>query len=135
MIRYMIAYVVTATVFLAVDMVWLTKVAKQFYYDRLGDLLLTTPRMGAALAFYALYVVGIVIFAVAPALREGSAVTAVVYGALFGLFAYATYDMTNYATIRNWSLTVSLVDTVWGTFLTGFAALMGYWVTRIILPG
>ena len=89
--------------------------------------------MAAAAVFYAVYVVGIVIFAVAPALRETSAGTALVYGALFGFFAYATYDMTNYATLRNWSLTVSLVDTAWGTALTGASALLGYLGTRLLM--
>lgn len=135
MIRYIVAYAATALVFLAIDFVWLTRIAKQFYYSRLGDILLTSPRLGAAVAFYALYVIGIVIFAVAPALRDGSAATAAIYGALFGFFAYATYDMTNYATVRNWSLVVSLVDIAWGTALTGVSAYAGYWITRFILPG
>ncbi len=88
--------------------------------------------MGAAAGFYAIYVVGIVIFSIAPALRTESATTALVYGALFGFFAYATYDMTNYATLRNWPLEVSLVDTAWGTCLTGVSALLGYLATRFI---
>ena len=81
--------------------------------------------MGAAVAFYAAYVVGIVLFAIAPALRADSVATAFLYGALFGLFAYGTYDMTNYATLRHWSLTVSLVDMAWGAFLTGLSASVG----------
>lgn len=134
MLRYIAAYVFTAVAFLAIDLVWLTRIARTFYYDRLGDILLQNPKLGAAAAFYALYVVGIVIFAVAPALRDGAATTALVYGALFGFFAYATYDMTNYATVRDWSLTVSLVDTLWGTVLTGVAAWIGYLGTRALFP-
>lgn len=135
MAQYLTAYVITACVFLTIDFVWLSKVAKSFYFGRLGGLLLEKPNMGAAAAFYAVYVVGIVIFAVAPALREGSAITALLYGALFGFFAYATYDMTNYATLKNWSLTVSLVDTVWGTCLTGVSALIGYLGTQALRLG
>lgn len=133
MAQYLTAYAVTAIVFLGIDFVWLSKIAKKFYYGRLGDLLLDKPKMGAAVAFYAIYVVGIIIFAVAPALAAQSASTALIYGALFGFFAYATYDMTNYATLRNWSLTVSLVDIAWGTVLTGTSALLGYWGTRAII--
>lgn len=132
MLQYATAYLITVSVFLAIDFVWLSRVAKRFYRDRLGDLLLDKPRMGAAVAFYAAYVIGIVIFAVAPGLREGSMVTAGIYGALFGFFAYATYDMTNYATLRNWPLSVALVDTAWGTVLTGFSAAMGYQGVRLL---
>ncbi len=134
MAQYFFAYAVTAAVFLALDLIWLTRIAKWFYYQQLGALLLDKPRIVAAVVFYAIYVVGIVIFAVAPALREGSSSTALLYGALFGFFAYATYDMTNYATLRNWSLAVSLVDTLWGTVLTGAAALAGYVGTRLLFP-
>jgi len=134
MSQYVFAYAVTAAAFLALDLIWLTRIAKWFYYQQLGGLLLDKPRIAAAVVFYAIYVVGIVIFAVAPALPEGSASTALLYGALFGFFAYATYDMTNYATLRNWSLAVSLVDTAWGTVLTGTAALAGYWGTRLLFP-
>lgn len=133
MSQYLTAYLTTAFVFLALDAVWLGLAAKRFYFDRLGDLLLDKPRKGTAAAFYAIYVIGIVFFAVAPALQEGAASTALLYGALFGFFAYATYDMTNYATLRNWSLAVSLVDTLWGTCLTAIAAFLGYLGTRLII--
>jgi len=134
MVQYLIAYGITAIVFLGIDFIWLSQIAKTFYSERLGDLLLDKPNLGAAAAFYAIYVVGVVIFSVAPALRAGSATTALVYGALFGFFAYATYDMTNYATLRNWPLEVSLVDTAWGACLTGVSALLGYLLTRLIFP-
>ena len=134
MAQYLTAYGVTAAVFLGIDFIWLSQIAKTFYSERLGDLLLDKPNLGAAAAFYAIYVVGVVIFSVAPALRAGSATTALVYGALFGFFAYATYDMTNYATLRNWPLEVSLVDTAWGACLTGVSALLGYLLTRLIFP-
>ena len=128
--QYIGAYFATALVFFAIDYVWLTRVATRFYFERLGHVLLEKPLLGPAAAFYAVYVVGIVIFAVAPALKDGSGITALVYGALFGFFAYATYDMTNYATIKDWSLTVSIVDTLWGSFLTGTSAYLGYYGAR-----
>lgn len=133
MIQYLAAYAFTAVVFLAIDFLWLSKIARRFYVDALGDLLLDAPKLGAAAGFYALYVVGIVIFAVAPALREGSVLTALGYGALFGFFAYATYDMTNYATLRGWPLSVVVVDIAWGTVLTGVSAALGTLATRMIV--
>ncbi|NVK35169.1 MAG: DUF2177 family protein [Rhodobacteraceae bacterium] len=132
MTQYLIAYAFTAVVFLGIDYIWLTRVAKTFYFDRLGDIILDSPRMGAAVGFYAIYVVGILIFAVLPALKSGNLGSALIYGALFGFFAYGTYDMTNYATLRSWSLTVSAVDMAWGTVLTGTAAFLGTWLTRIV---
>ena len=132
MVQYLTAYGVTAVVFLVIDFIWLSQVARGFYFDRLGDLLLDKPNLAAATAFYAIYVVGIIIFSVAPALRADSATSALTYGALFGFFAYATYDMTNYATLRNWPLEVSLVDIAWGTCLTGVSALIGYTLTRLV---
>ena len=132
MAQYLAAYGFTATVFLVIDLIWLSQIAKAFYFERLGDLLLDKPNLAAAAAFYAIYVVGIIIFSVAPALRADSATSALTYGALFGFFAYATYDMTNYATLRNWPLEVSLVDIAWGTCLTGVSALIGYTLTRLV---
>ena len=131
--QYLTAYITTALLFFGLDFIWLSRVANRFYYDRLGDLLLDKPNIGAAALFYAVYVAGIVIFAVMPGLRSGSLVTALGYGALFGFFAYATYDMTNYATLKNWSLTVSLVDIAWGMFLTGASATFGFMATRFLL--
>ena len=134
MAQYLTAYFATALVFLAIDFIWLSQVARGFYFERLGDLLLDKPNMGAAVVFYSVYVIGIVFFAVVPALRTDSAAMALIYGALFGFFAYATYDMTNYATLRNWPLVVSLVDIAWGTCLTGSSALAGYLATRLVFP-
>lgn len=132
MIQYSTAYVATAIVFLAVDYVWLSQVATRFYFDRIGHLLMDKPNMAAAGAFYIIYVVGIVVFAVAPALRSESVVTAVLYGAMFGFFTYATYDVTNYATLRNWPVIVAIVDVGWGTALSAFSAGMGYTLTRLV---
>ena len=135
MTQYLAAYGATAIGFLLVDVAWLSSIGKRFCFSRLGPLLLDRPNMPVAAAFYAVYVIGIVIFAVAPALREGSASTALVNGGLFGFFAYATYDMTNYATLRNWCLTVSVVDTLWGTSLTGVSAILGYLGARFLMLG
>jgi uncharacterized membrane protein len=130
--QYLAAYVVTAVIFLFLDFLWLGYIAKSFYFSRLGELLLDKPNLGVAAGFYAVYVIGLVIFAVAPALQSGSWKTALIYGALFGFFCYATYDMTNLATLKGWPVTVAIVDVIWGTVLTGVSALMGYLIVRQI---
>ena len=132
MVQYITAYLATAQVFLAVDYVWLSQLATRFYFDRIGHLLMDKPNMGAAGAFYIIYVVGIVIFAVAPALKSESLAIAIIYGAMFGFFTYATYDVTNYATLRDWPVIVTVVDVAWGTVLSAFSAGMGYVLTRMV---
>jgi uncharacterized membrane protein len=124
--RYVIAYIATATIFLAADAIWLGWVARAFYRDNLQDMLLEKPLLDVAALFYGLYVVGIVIFGVMAGMRDDTWRSAALYGALFGLFAYATYDLTNLATLKNWPMAVSAVDTVWGAFVTALAATGGY---------
>lgn len=124
---YVIAYISTAVVFFALDYLWLTRVAIGFYREHIGPLLLATPNFAAAGIFYLFYVVGLVYFAVMPAVSAGSLVTALINGALLGLLAYGTYDMTNLATLKGWSLQVSLVDMAWGAFLSAAASVAGYY--------
>ena len=124
--RYVIAYIATAFVFLTADFIWLGFVARSFYRDNLEGMLLEKPLMDVAGLFYALYVVGIVIFGVMAGLRDDTWRSAALYGALFGLFAYATYDLTNLATLKNWPMIVSVVDTAWGACVTALAAAGGY---------
>ena len=123
---YVIAYISTAVVFFALDYLWLTRIAIGFYREQIGNLMLASPNFAAAGVFYLFYVVGVVYFAVMPAVSAGSVVTALVNGALLGLLAYGTYDMTNLATLKGWSLQMSLVDMAWGAFLTATAAAAGY---------
>lgn len=125
MTKYLVAYVATAIVFFAIDFVWLSQVATKFYSERLGHLLMDKPNLGAAAAFYLIYIAGIVLFAVTPGLKSNSVLVAGAYGALFGFFAYATYDMTNFATLKNWPIEVVVVDIAWGMVLTGTAAALG----------
>lgn len=127
-----IAYLATLIVFLGIDFVWLSYVARTFYFERMSHLMAESPNFTAAGLFYLLYVFGIVYFAVLPALKSGSVMTALLSGALLGLIAYGTYDMTNYATLKNWPLTVSLVDMVWGATLTATSAAAGFYLTRLV---
>lgn len=132
--KYVTAYMATAATFLVVDLVWLGLIARSFYREQLGALMLEQINVPAAILFYALYVVGIVIFAVSPALQAHSWRTAILFGALFGFFAYATYDLTNLATLRGWPIALVVVDIAWGTFLTAVSATAGFLITQRVFP-
>ena len=127
---YLASYLATLVVMVACDFVWLGTVGAGVYRPRLGDLLLAQPVLWAAALFYLVYVAGIVIFAVAPALRAESWGRALWLGALFGFFAYATYDLTNLATVRGWSGVVAALDMGWGACLTAAGATAGYLVAQ-----
>jgi len=130
---YIKLYLLTLPVFFAVDLLWLGVLARNFYRDNLGYILSPDVNWAAALSFYLLYIAGILYFAVAPALAEGSLGRALVNGALFGFFTYVTYELTNMATLPNWPLKVVVVDTLWGIALcTSVAAgsyLIGRWLS------
>jgi uncharacterized membrane protein len=124
--RYLVAYIATVVVFLGLDVIWLTKVSLGMYRRELGGLLLDQPNLLIAGLFYLLFVVGIVVLAIHPALNGGSWVTALLMGGVLGLVAYGTYDITNLSTLKGWSMTVTLADLAWGTVLTGVSAVAGY---------
>ena len=119
-------YLATLLVFLAIDAVWLGVVAKGFYQRHIGDLLRPDVRWGAALLFYLIFVGGILLFAVLPALERVSVRHAVLLGGLFGMIAYATYDLTNLATLKGFPPIVAVVDMVWGFVLTAVVAGAAY---------
>lgn len=122
------------TVLLAMDALWLGVVAKDLYQQEMGHLMAAQPRWAAAAAFYLAYPLGLVIFAVRPALAAHSVGRAVVLGGLFGLFAYGTYDLTNLAVVRDWPLGLTFIDLAWGTFASavsaGVGAALARWWTR-----
>lgn len=124
--KFVQLYLVTTAVFFAFDFVWLSTATSRIYKPLLGDLLAENPRLGVAAGFYLLYVVGIVVFAVIPGAQEGSAMVALWRGALFGFLAYATYDLTNLATIEGWPWKIAAIDMVWGTVLNAATAFVGY---------
>jgi len=127
---YGIAYVSTALVFLGMDALWLTLAAQRLYRPLIGDMLLERFNLVPALLFYVVYIIGIVAFAVSPAFSSDRWTTATLNGALLGFVAYATYDLTNQATLRNWPVAVTVVDLCWGTTLTALAATAGYLIAR-----
>lgn len=119
-------YFLALTVFFAIDMVWLGVVAKNFYAQQIGFLMKTQINWIAALLFYLLFIVGVVVFVVAPALAQNNLWSAVWMGALFGLITYATYDLTNLATIKDWPILVTIVDLLWGTFLSASVSTLTF---------
>lgn len=125
-------YLLTIPVFFLIDILWLGVLAKNLYRPRIGHLMSDDVNWTAAFLFYFLYIVGILFFAVVPALKEGNWQTALMLGAAFGFFTYMTYDMTNLATLRDWSVIVVIADIIWGTVLCGAVAsisfLIGDWL-------
>jgi len=119
-------YLVTLISFLVIDGIWLTVVAKNFYAKHLGFLMAKNPNLIAALIFYLIYILALVVLVLSPALQKNSLQTAIIYGALFGLCCYATYDLTNLATIANWPLIVTIVDLIWGTVLSASVAAISF---------
>jgi uncharacterized membrane protein len=120
--RYLAAYLTAALVMGGLDYLWLTTMMGPLYQRVLGPILAAEPDMKAAIAFYLVYLTGIMWFAVRPALTSGDWTVALMNGALFGFFAYATYDLTNMATLKTWSLQLTLTDIAWGTVLTATTA-------------
>ena len=127
-------YLLTLAIFFLIDMVWLVWVAKNFYRRQLGGMLGSKVNWAAAILFYLLFIAGLLFFVIAPALKVGGAMQALWQGAFFGLIAYATYDLTNLATLKNWPLLVTIVDLAWGAVLGGAvsfcAALSGRWLFK-----
>lgn len=129
---YAIAYLAILVPFCLLDGVWLTAMGNLLYRPTLGDILLPSLNAPPAVAFYLVYPIGILVFASLPALKAGAVSPALIYGALFGALAYATYDLTNYATLRNWTLLISVLDIAWGAFASATAAAASYYATRTI---
>jgi uncharacterized membrane protein len=121
------AYLAALAAFVVLDMVWLGTMASRLYRPTLGDILAAGVNLPPAIAFYVLYPVGLVIFAILPALKGGHVTVALLNGALFGFFTYATYDLTSQATLRNWTAQLTLIDIAWGTALAAAAAAAGFW--------
>jgi uncharacterized membrane protein len=125
-----ILYGITLAVFFLIDMVWLGVAAKGFYRRHLGAFLSPKVRWGAALLFYLLYIAGLLVFVVRPALAGGAPLQALLLGAFFGLVCYATYDLSNMATLKDWPLIVTVVDLIWGAILGGLVALLSTLIGR-----
>jgi uncharacterized membrane protein len=133
--KYLVACLAAALVMIALDLLWLGVVAKTMYQQAIGHLMADRPDVRAAAVFYALYGVGLVVFAIAPQAENPAWGRTVLMGALFGFFAYATYDLTNLATLRDWPLRLSVLDIAWGTAVSALSAAAGRaamnWAARL----
>ncbi|MBW2476781.1 MAG: DUF2177 family protein [Deltaproteobacteria bacterium] len=127
---YLKLYVLTVPIFFAIDLLWLGVIAKDLYQKNLQHLLSPDVNWPAAFAFYFMYIAGIILFAVKPALADQSVGKAALWGALFGFFTYATYDLTNLATLRDWPIKVVFIDISWGVVLCTLVASASYLVGR-----
>lgn len=125
-------YAIALPVFFIIDMIWLGLVAKNFYRDQIGFLLKPDVNWGAAILFYCLFIAGLILFVIEPALSKNSLTHALVFGALFGLITYATYDLTNLATMKDWPLLVTIVDLVWGAVLASSVSVVTYLIATKI---
>lgn len=132
---FLVAYIGAALALLILDAIWLTLAVPRIYQPQIGHLLAAQPNLLVAAVFYLFYVVGIVVFAVLPAQASGSWLTALGLGALLGLVAYGTYDFTNQATMKDWPVAITVIDVIWGTFLTATAATAGYFAVRSFAAG
>lgn len=126
--RYLIYFAVAFAIFLVIDMVWLGVIAKSLYRQELGHLMGARVNFIAAFVFYALFIVGALYFVIIPGLESGNVPRLILSAALYGLITYATYDLTNLATLRDWPLRITLIDLTWGTTLSTVTSLLSYWV-------
>ncbi len=130
--RYVIAYFCFLVPMLAIDSVWLFTMSKRFYSQRIGSLLAESPRLAPAAVFYLIYALGASVLVVVRAVDGGSGYLEVfLWGALLGLFAYATYDLTNQATMKEWPVIVTVIDLTWGALLTGVVSIISVALTRV----
>ena len=125
-------YAIALPVFFASDLLWIGVVAKDFYAKQIGQLLKPDVNWTAAILFYLLFITGLVIFVITPAVEKGSWMQALLFGALFGLVCYATYDLTNLALAKDWPLLVTVVDLIWGAVLAGSVSVVTYFIASKI---
>ena len=130
MAYYLKLYIATLIAFFIIDMAWLGLVARSFYRKHLGFLMNSSPNWFAAIIFYMLFIVGILVFVVVPGLENNSLKTTLLRAALFGVITYATYDLTNLATVKDWPLLVTVVDMIWGTVLSAAVSFIGFMVGK-----
>jgi len=128
MTYYLKLYLGTLAVFFAVDMLWLGLIARTFYKKHLGFLMAPEVNWYAALIFYFLFIAGVLVFVVLPGLKENDLPMMLVKAALFGLITYATYDLTNLATVKDWPMIITIIDLIWGMVLTTVVSLAGFFI-------
>jgi len=135
MLTFLELYLISFVVFFAVDLLWLGIIAKKLYQKEIGHLLKTDVNWIAAVVFYLLFIGGLVVFVLMPAVDAGSLSKAILLGALFGFITYATYDLTNLATMKDWPLKITFIDLAWGTFLGTSTSTITYLLYNLIFWG
>jgi uncharacterized membrane protein len=131
--QMLVIYLITLAVFFLIDMIWLGVLAKGFYRRHLGPMLSPKVNWAAAILFYLLFIVGLLVFVIKPALISGEPLKALFFGALLGLISYATYDLSNLATLKDWPLVVTVVDLIWGSVLGGAVSFLSVLLGRSLL--
>lgn len=126
--KFLTQYAVVLVVFMGVDLIWLGFIAKNLYAKYLGHLLSPNVNWLAAIIFYLLFIVGILVFVLQPALSDGNITQLIFRAALFGLITYATYDLTNLATLKDWPVTITVIDLIWGTSLSTLVSVISYFI-------
>ena len=130
--KIIISYLLTTVVFFAIDMMWLGLIAKNLYHKYLGTLLSDKVNWTAAIIFYLVFIVGIFVFVINPSIEKQSIARAALLGAFFGFITYATYDLTNYATLNGFPLNIVFIDLAWGAILTSVISMVGYSIVKYI---
>ena len=122
-------YLIALVVFTLIDLVWLVKISRKLYQDKLGHLMADKVNLPAAAIFYLLFIAAMVFFVITPALEKNSVLYALGIGAFFGLVTYGTYDLTNLATLRDWPVSITVIDLIWGSFVTGSTCALTTWIS------
>jgi uncharacterized membrane protein len=130
--KILISYALTFLVFFIIDMAWLGFIAKGLYNKYLGNFLHTEVNWTAAIIFYIIFIIGISVFVIYPAVAKNSLQYAIFYGALFGVFTYATYELTNMATLKDWPIQIVIIDIIWGAVLTAIVSTAGFYIVKWI---
>lgn len=131
-LHFIKTYFITLVIFFIIDIFWLGFAAKNFYQEKLGFLMETNVNWTAAILFYLLFIAGMTFFVIQPALIKNSWTHALLAGAFFGLITYATYDMTNLATLKNWPLSITMLDIIWGTFLCSLTSVISFFIINYL---
>jgi uncharacterized membrane protein len=130
--KYIYLYLITLLAFLVVDVIWLTVISKNLYSNSIGHLMAENPKLLPAAIFYLIFVVGVIIFAVLPGYQDSSLIKTILLAALFGGLSYATYDLTNLATLKDWPVHITVIDIIWGASLSTLTSVAGYYAASWI---
>lgn len=129
--KYIYLYLLVSLVFFTIDFLWL-KFAASKYSTKIGHLMAPKPKLLPALIFYLIFVIGIIVFAILPGYEAKNLLRTVILGALFGMLSYSTYDLTNLATLKNWPISITVIDIIWGTSISVITSIAGYFIATLI---